>query len=168
MITACLALTAWGLGLRINLTPSCPLGIYQLARDMNEQAPLAPGQQILFCVSLNAPFLSEAMARGYITRGLCQGGLAPLLKPIAALPGDVVTVRRTGVSVNGRQLPNSALATQDSSGRPLPSAMVGTHRVGIGDVWVISTHHALSFDSRYFGPVSVSAIQGTVKPLWVF
>jgi type IV secretory pathway protease TraF len=35
-----------------------------------------------------------------------------------------------------------------------------------GQVWVVSGYTQRSLDSRYFGPVLVSAVQGAAQPLW--
>jgi type IV secretory pathway protease TraF len=39
--------------------------------------------------------------------------------------------------------------------------------VAKGEVWVISSYNPLSFDSRYFGPVPISRIEGFARPLFI-
>ena len=54
----------------------------------------------------------------------------------------------------------------DEGGLPLTGVAACTYTVAPGHVWLISTYSPLSFDSRYLGPVPISSIRGTVKPLW--
>jgi len=49
----------------------------------------------------------SARLRGYVSGGECPGQTTPMLKTIAALPGDTVTVSTRGVSVNGQLLPTA-------------------------------------------------------------
>ena len=91
----------------------------------------------------------------------------PLIKPIAAMPGDTVVVRPDGViEVNDTALQNSRSLRRDGADRPLPGIPVGTLDVAPGQVWLISSYSPRSFDSRYLGPVPINCIRATVKPLW--
>lgn len=148
-------------GLRVNTSPSMPVGLWWLERP----AGIARGQVVAVCPPAEPPFF-EARARRYVAAGDCPGGTEPLLKPIAALPGDMVEVTGRAVVVNGQALANSAPRSTDGAGRPMP-AIRGVGRVPAGMVWVVSSHDPDSFDSRYFGPVPVTAIQAAARPLWV-
>lgn len=65
--------------------------------------------------------------------------------------------------VNGK--PFGCLAARDSARRPLvPFSFCGV--VPAGSAFV-ATSAPMSFDSRYFGPVSLSALTVAV-PLWTF
>jgi len=145
-------------GIRLNSTGSLPLGLYRVTNVAN--ASLAE-----FCPP--EPFSRMSVERGYRPSGTCVDGDAPLLKPIVAKPGDVVVTSERGIAVNGRLLPNTAARNQDSKGRPLPHYPFGTYAVELGTVWVASSYHPLSFDSRYFGPISASSIREHLKPLLV-
>jgi type IV secretory pathway protease TraF len=48
--------------------------------------------------------------------------------------------------------------------RPVAS---GGYSVPAGEVWLLSGHDPRSFDSRYFGAVPVTNIQGVARPIWV-
>lgn len=144
------------LGIRINTSPSLPLGLYMVTSD--PKAPL-----VEFCPE--EPFASFAAARGYRSQGSCPDGASPLMKPIVARAGDVVRVTESGLNVNGRLLPNTAARRSDTSGRPMRPWPVGTYSVTPGTVWVASYYNPRSFDSRYFGPVAVSSINAHVLPL---
>jgi type IV secretory pathway protease TraF len=56
----------------------------------------------------------------------------------------------------------------DFKGRPLASWPSGHYEVASGEIWVASSFNARSFDSRYFGPVSVAAIHERLRPLVTF
>ena len=109
----------------------------------------------------------EARLRGYLGSGLCEGGYEPLLKPIAAIEGDRVTRTEQGIRINGRLIANSKRLDHDGSGQALPSPGANNIIVAKGEVWVISSYNPLSFDSRYFGPVPVSKIEGLARPVFV-
>lgn len=102
--------------------------------------------------------------RGYRGSGACRDGAAPLLKPVVAKAGDTVELSARGIAVNGTLLPNTAPLSKDSQSRPLSAWPFGYYVVASDTVWVASTYHARSFDSRYFGPISTAAIRGRLKP----
>ena len=140
----------YGAGVRINLTPSLPMGFYRLAAQ-DERAEL-----VTFCgPALGGRSLHE---RGYTSWGTCPDGGAPLMKPIIARPGDVVTVTAGGLAVNGKALPNTAPMPRDAKGRALPAYPAGRYPVAAGDYWVASTYNAGSLDSRYFGPIRAELV----------
>ena len=85
------------LGVRINTSPSLPIGLYVTTVDGNAKL-------VEFC--LGEPFATLSIVRGYRDRGTCGDGVAPLLKPIIAKPGDVVEVSSLGLSVNGKRPTN--------------------------------------------------------------
>jgi conjugative transfer signal peptidase TraF len=147
-------LCGW-LGIRFNLSPSLPAGVYVTTKT--------PAGLIEFCPE--EPYASFAIERGYRDEGTCPDGSMPLLKPIVAKAGDVVDVSARGIAVNGSLLRNSAPLRVDTKGRPLPAWRFGYYVVAPGTVWVASSYNPRSFDSRYFGPVPISAIRDYVRPL---
>ena len=148
------------LGFRINSTDSVPVGIYRQTTD-----PRAP--YLAFCPP--AEQIRIANERGYRPRGIgCADGFAPLLKPIRARAGDVVTVSQLGIAVNGSLIPNSVARRADGQGRGLPVVQFGVYKVAPDTVWAISSYNSASFDSRYFGPVSLRRIVSYAKPVWTF
>jgi conjugative transfer signal peptidase TraF len=144
-------------GLRVNVSPSLPIGLYIATID-------ARANLVEFCPA--EPFASLSISRGYRDRGSCNDGAAPLLKPIVAVAGDTVEFSAGGIAVNGRRLPNSAPLTKDTKGRPLLPWPFGRYIVAPGTVWVASSYHPRSFDSRYFGPITTAAIRDRVKPFF--
>jgi conjugative transfer signal peptidase TraF len=144
------------IGLRINASPSLPLGLYVITND--NRAKL-----VEFCPP--EPFATFAIERRYREAGSCSDGAAPLLKPVAARPRDVVELSTAGISVNGRLLPKTAPLNQDTHGRLLTPWTFGRHIVAPDEVWVASTFNPRSFDSRYFGPIPIDSIRDRVRPL---
>lgn len=154
---------AWLVGLRVNDTASMPRGLWKLS---NADAPLRCGEIVVVCLP-DTVMVREAAARGYIQAGNCPNGREPLVKPVAAVPGDLVTVTPQGVAVDGQPVENTAPLVRDSAGRPLRPVPAGAYEVMPGQIWLLSGHDPRSFDSRYFGPVPAANVQGVARPLWV-
>ncbi len=156
--------TAQVVGLRVNDTASMPRGLWQVS---TVDAPLRRDEIVAVCLP-DAPSIREAAVRGYIPAGDCPGGYEPLVKPVAAVAGDLVTVTQAGVAVDGQPVENTAQLAQDSAGRPLRPVPAGVYQVMPGQIWLLSGHDPRSFDSRYFGPVPAANVKGVAQPLWVF
>ncbi len=152
-------IAGWVFGIRLNLTPSLPLGFYITSRSSNANL-------VEFCPQGNAASIS--LSRQYRTAGTCPDGGAPLLKPAVAFVGDEVEVSANGIRVNGQLLPNSAGRFRDHLQRPLDPWPYGTYKVEPGTVWVVSSFNSYSFDSRYYGAIPISAIRHHLRPLWTF
>jgi len=150
-------------GLRVNATPSMPLGLWRMVPD---HAALRRGDVAVVCLPDTA-LVRAGTERGYIPPGNCPGGFEPLVKPIVATAGDIVAVSAAGVAVNGQEVHGTAQLTHDSAGRPLRPVPAGAYPVARGEVWLLSGHDPRSFDSRYFGPVPEADVQGIARPLWV-
>lgn len=105
--------------------------------------------------------------RGYIPAGNCSGGYEPLLKPVAAIAGDLVMVTPQGIAVDGEPIKNTAPLVRDSADRPLRPVPAGAYEVMPRQIWLLSGHDPRSFDSRYFGPVPAANVQDVARPVWV-
>jgi conjugative transfer signal peptidase TraF len=151
---AAFGLCAWG-GLRLNSTASLPLGLYRVSTAVDANL-------VEFCPL--EPYSRLSVVRQYRNPGNCPDGDSPLLKPIVARPGDVVVLSKWGIQVNGVLLRNTAPRSQDSKARLLPHYPFGTYRVSSETIWVASSYHPLSFDSRYFGPISTAIVRHRLKP----
>ena len=152
-------IAGWVFGIRLNLTPSLPLGFYITSRSWDANL-------VEFCPQAAAATIS--LSRQYRTAGTCRDGGAPLLKPAVAFAGDEVEVSANGIRVNGQLLPNSAGRFRDHLQRPLDPWPYGTYKVERGTVWVVSSFNSYSFDSRYYGPIPNSGIWHHLRPLWTF
>lgn len=131
----------------VNETPSVPRGLYRLAPQRAE-----PGD----IVAVRPP----APARAYLASLGAPPG-ARLLKRVSAEPGE--TVCRHGRRLSWPQGVATALA-KDRAGRVLPR-WSGCRLLAPGELLVIGDT-PLSFDSRYFGPVTAADIDGVYEEVW--
>jgi conjugative transfer signal peptidase TraF len=143
---------------RVNLSSSAPRGIYRVVSNR-----VTRGALVGACLPSAAARLG--LARGYLGAGSCPDGSQPVLKRVGAVAGDVVELAPAQVTVNGTPLPNSATAARDSLARALPHAARGRHTVAGDQVWLFATDRADSWDSRYFGAVTLRDIRGVVRPV---
>lgn len=143
-------------GIRINTSSSAPRGLWT-AKPMGDH-PIERNTWIAICPPVQP--VSRAMAK-FMPYGDCPIlDVAPLLKPVRAISGDVVRLQvGRNAEVNGVTLPNTI------SKPALPAWPDGEYTVKPGEVWIFSSYSDKSFDSRYFGPVKVSEIQSAALPL---
>jgi conjugative transfer signal peptidase TraF len=151
-------LLAGGLGFRLNETPSVPVGLWRVSAV----AVLERGRVVSFCPP--ADVFLEARRRGYLNRGRCPGALEPMLKVLAGLPGDEVLLTGDALFINGRAVPHSKALEADDEGRPLPALASRRFVIGAGEGMFLGAHPR-SFDSRYFGPLPLAAIEGEARPI---
>ncbi|WHO77311.1 conjugative transfer signal peptidase TraF [Rhizobium sp. BT03] len=156
-VVALLSAAAWLGGFRLNLTPSEPLGLWRIE---SPSRAIAAGDLVFVCPP-EAPLFEEARRRSYLARGLCSGGVAPLIKSVAALPGQHVEIGKE-VRIDGRLLPSSCLRRTDGVGRPLTAFAGGI--VPPGTLYLHS-RFASSYDSRYFGPIPETGLLGLARPV---
>lgn len=157
---AAIILVAGAVGVRLNLTNSVPIGLYLVSNGPDARF-------VEFCPP--EPFGTLSRERGYRERSRfgCPDGAKPLLKPVAAKPGDVVSISGNGIEVDGKLIPHTAALHSDSAGRPISRWPFGIYPVRNGSIWVASSFNTHSFDSRYFGPISESAVLHQLRPLCV-
>jgi conjugative transfer signal peptidase TraF len=134
-----------------NASASLPIGLYSVEPATNiaitDVAIVRPPNEL-------ATFLAE---RGYLPKGV------PLLKRVFAFGGE--TICREGriiIAYGGRY---AVARERDSRGRPLP-IWQGCRTLDRGEVFLMNWDTPDSFDSRYFGPLSISAIVGRAVPVW--
>ncbi len=146
-------------GLRINVTPSLPVGIYWATSS-------ARAELVEFCPE--EPFASESRDRSYRPYGVvCRDGGAPLVKPVVARSGDNVEVNKAGIAVNGTRLPATVTLAADGQGRALTPWPHGNYSVSADELWVASPGKQGSYDSRYMGPIRKRQVLAGLVPLWV-
>ena len=149
--------------LRVNWSRSMPLGLYWATyHDINPQA----GQLVIAC--LPDEIGAMAQQRGYIGTGDCPDGREPVLKRIAAVPGNTVMLTPWAMWVNDVPVPNFALLATDSHGREMHGIAMGQYHVQPGNYWLIANNVRSSFDSRYFGPLEAATLIGKAQPLLTF
>ncbi|GLR87611.1 conjugal transfer protein TraF [Bradyrhizobium iriomotense] len=159
-LVAAVAGAGWCTGLRINMTASYPRGLWRI-ETLDRAA--AAGDLVFICPPETAEF-ERAFARGYIRRGLCAGGLSPLIKTVAAVSGQQIDVADQ-VFIDGRPLTGSDVRHTDAAGRPLAPFAGGV--IPDGDLYLHSDF-AGSYDSRYFGTIPSSGILGLARPILTF
>lgn len=159
VILAMLAGMGFVAGLRINLTPSYPLGLWRIERLGRD---VAVGDRIFICPP-PVPAFELARERGYLGRGLCPGWFSPLIKTVVAVGGQRVVVDGS-ITIDGAFFAHSSVRSVDGKGRaiaPATSAVVPN-----GQLFLFSDF-AGSYDSRYFGPIPAAGVLGLAHPLLV-
>ncbi|MDP3748833.1 MAG: S26 family signal peptidase [Phenylobacterium sp.] len=135
-----------------NTTASAPIGLYQVGRA----DPLHRGDLVVARPS--GPLAAFLAERGYLPLGV------PLIKPVAALPGQRVCRVGSAVMIDG------AVAAQarrrDRWGRALP-VWQGCRTIARGEVFLMNPARQDSLDGRYFGAVAATSVVGRARPLWV-
>ena len=134
-----------------NASASVPIGLYAVrpagALHIGELLVVAPPEPL-------ATFLAD---RDYLPKGV------PLLKHIAALPGQTVCRAGGSITVDGTAL--GVALDRDHLGRRLPTWQ-GCRVVAAGEVFLMNQRSAASLDGRYFGPLPTTTIVGRADPLW--
>jgi conjugative transfer signal peptidase TraF len=147
-------------GLRVNTTPSEPLGLWRIVPLTRS---VLPGDTVFVCPPENTA-MREAMQRGYLRPGLCPGGFGPLIKTVIAVAGQRVDVTDR-VAIDGVPIPGSRIIEKDAQGRSLRPDQSGMVRPG--EVYLHSDFMG-SWDSRYFGPVPVSGVLGLAQEVLTY
>lgn len=152
---ALLATVAWKMPSRFiwNVSASVPIGLY-LVRS----TPYIEPGQLVAVMPLRA--LASFMAtRRYLGIGV------PMLKHVAALPGQTVCRSGRRVRVDGAVV--ATARHMDSQSRALP-VWSGCHRVARNEVFLINANVSDSFDGRYFGVMPRSTVVGRAVPVWTW
>ena len=118
--------------------------------------PLSVGSIVLTRLPAGAAAL--AAQRGYLPARV------PLLKRVGAVAPQHVCIVAGQVRIDG--VPSAAVLPADRLGRALPSLQL-CRRLEPGELLLLSVTNPASFDSRYFGPVSASAVIGVAHPVWL-
>jgi conjugative transfer signal peptidase TraF len=134
-----------------NASASVPIGLYRIVPadrvEVTDLAVVIPPNEL-------AAFLDE---RGYLPRGL------PLIKRVLALSGTEVCRRGSIIVAYGAAYGQAR--GRDTRGRLLP-AWQGCRTLRDGEAFFMNWDSPDSFDSRYFGPLPVSAIVGRAVSVW--
>ncbi|KXV60072.1 peptidase S26 [Acetobacter senegalensis] len=134
-----------------NASASTPLGFY----DLTPPNGLKVGD--LVAVRPPKPLVDFMVGRGYIGRNV------PLLKPVAALPGQQVCRGGRTVTVDGVRLGEAQ--DRDRRARVLP-IWQGCRRIAPDQIFLMNPSVHDSLDGRYFGPLPRAAVIGRATPLY--
>jgi conjugative transfer signal peptidase TraF len=134
-----------------NASASVPIGLYALSP--------AGGFRVGNLLAVRPPkslavFLNQ---RRYLPIGV------PMLKRVAALPGQKICRLGRAVSIDGKYVAEAL--DSDRFGRPLP-VWQGCRVITGGEVFLLNARWD-SLDGRYFGPISARTIIGRATPLYV-
>ena len=132
-----------------NASASAPIGLYTVrtAADL--------GVTDLVAVDAPEPLTSFLKEREYLG--------VPLMKRIAALPGQ--TVCRIGRNVSVDAIAMGEALARDRRGRELP-VWQGCWTLRANEIFLMNWDVQDSLDGRYFGPVPKNSIVGRALPLW--
>lgn len=135
-----------------NATASTPVGLYAVrpigGLHVGDLMVVMPPEPV-------ATFLSKG---GYLPKGV------PLLKHVAALPGQ--TICRVGRTVTIDGVVTAQARERDSRGRDLP-VWSGCRIVARSEIFLMNFQVPDSLDGRYFGPIPAASIIGRAVPLWI-
>ena len=148
--------------LTLNVGDCLPLGIYSAHPA---PASLARGMIVEFCSPPSNPMIAFGMRRGWFGHGECPGGVMPLIKEVGALPGDTVVVQPTGVTINGKRVPNTRVEVNTLGGAGIPHLPFGNTRIAPGEFWALANYAQGAFDSRYYGTIKQRIITARMTPV---
>lgn len=133
-----------------NPSDSVPIGWYRIEPSRSLQV----GSIVLTALPADAAAL--AAQRGYLPAHV------PLLKRVGAVAPQHVCIVAGVVRID--DVPVAAVLRADRWGRPLPS-WSQCRPLASGELFLLSATNPASFDSRYFGPVSATAVIGVAQPV---
>ncbi len=134
-----------------NASASVPIGFYGV------QPIGTPNVGDLVVLAPPSPLGDWLLEHGYL------GADVPLIKHVAALPGQRVCRIGVTVSIDGNTV---AIAKErDRFDRPLP-VWQGCQRLIDDQVFFLNPDTEASLDGRYFGPLPRDTILGRAVPIW--
>jgi conjugative transfer signal peptidase TraF len=133
-----------------NVSASTPRGLYRVFPG----GGLHRGDSVI--AALAEPHRTLAAGRGYVPLGV------PLVKRVAAIPGDRICARGAAISIDGKVA--AVRKSLDARGRKLP-AWSGCADLHAGEYLLIGESQ-WSFDGRYIGLTRTSEIIGRAVLLW--
>jgi conjugative transfer signal peptidase TraF len=136
VIVLALGCGAIAAGLRVNGSRSFPVGLYLAVGKSAQRGDL------VFVSIPPLQVLAMARERGYLNVAYCN--VSHLLKRLAGVPGDRVTIDESSVEVNGVRLANSSPLPSDGAGRPLKAFPLKDRILAPGEVLLMSDYNPAS------------------------
>lgn len=139
---------AWQLYLHcmFNPSPSETIGYYWISHTRDYHA----NDKVVICIT-KKPYTTILDRLGLKDHGICGMEGFTLLKTIAAVPGDTVTITTHGIFINGVLAPNSC-TVQSFHHIALAAQKPASYQL-IKDQYFVLGQSVHSYDSRYFGIV---------------
>jgi conjugative transfer signal peptidase TraF len=134
-----------------NASASAPIGLYGVKRNEHLQV----GDYLL--VRPDETLAKLIAERGYLPENI------PLLKRVAALPGDEICRENTAIIINNVHVADAK--NRDSVGRRMP-AWSGCFTLQAGEIVLLNDPEG-SLDGRYFGATRLDDVIGVARPVWV-
>jgi conjugative transfer signal peptidase TraF len=157
-----------GLGIAALAWPSLHTSTARIVYNPSDSVPrgwyrIGPADSLhvgsIVLTRIPAGAVELAARRGYLPERI------PLLKRIGAMTPQRVCIDDHAVRIDGVVL--ATALKEDRLGRLLP-IWQQCRALRDGELFLLSTTNSASFDSRYFGPVTVSAVIGSAQPLWTW
>ncbi|MGE0183994.1 S26 family signal peptidase [Methylocystis sp.] len=133
-----------------NASASAPIGLYRI-----ENRPPEIGVYAL--VSPDVTLEKFIVGRGYLPENI------PLLKRVAALPGDEICRKSAAIFINETYVAEARIS--DSFGRELPQ-WNGCFVLQKDEIFLLNDHER-SLDGRYFGATKADEVIGVARAVWV-
>lgn len=150
------------IGVRFNTTPSLPIGFY-----FASNAIPAKGDIVAFCPEDNS-VVRQLYHLHYINKGYCDGGYGFLMKKILAAKKDRISITDSGITVDGKMVPNSKPLYAFVPGIDKNLAQREGYILAEDEVLLLSDVNAYSLDARYFGPSKTNTIQNVITPIFTW
>ncbi|MDA8258392.1 MAG: S26 family signal peptidase [Betaproteobacteria bacterium] len=157
-----------GLGIAALAWPSVHTPVAHIVYNPSDSVPrgwyrVGPADSLhvgsIVLARLPADAAALAAQRGYLPEHI------PLLKRIGAMSPQQVCIEKHIVRISGVAV--TGVRATDGRGRPL-LAWRQCRQLRDGELFLLSATNPASFDSRYFGPIAVSAVMGSAQPLWTW
>lgn len=134
-----------------NASASAPIGLFAVTPD----APVEVGDMVI--ARLPQPMRDLGARRHYLPANV------PLVKRVAATPGDTICAHGRDIFVNGHRV--ARRRSTDRAGRQMPS-WGGCITLRDGALLLLMTDTPDSFDGRYFGATRAHDVVGKARLLW--
>ncbi len=139
-----------------NTTISLPKGIY-----IKSNEEIKHGSLVKFCLQDTEHTEFIEVAQEFLSNGMCENNLKPLLKIVAGMPHDYVEIKEKGIYITPKDKEIACfweceIKETDSQGKKLPKSLLKTGIIPENKILVL-TPHKDSFDSRYYGLVDINS-----------
>lgn len=145
----------FNIGIICNISRSMPKGLYLLYPI----SKIRKGDIVVACI--NNQYTKNIIDKYKINEsGRCRVGLG-VIKYVYGLPGDLINIRESGVSINSELVNNTRLIFHSSAGINYKS----NYTIPKDQIFLLSNIANDSIDSRYFGTINIANVKAKAIPL---